>query len=224
MKPVINDAVPIFCRDNVPERIQKIVQDHFRIAGRAGRKIQQHRVFITCRSLANRPRKLRRAFFIFVVKTHPALACRADRYERFDCLWGRQSLFNFRLDKRIVVRHNHFDFSRVRPVFNVLLQKLVGRRNYNRPDSVQSSYQNPKLVPPAQNQHNRVAFFNTWRRKKIRRPLGLRWNLCKRKDFFPAVIIAPHKRTFFRIVPRIPVYNIVGKIEIIRRVHSAIRF
>ena len=44
VQAVILNALPVFCRDNVSERIAVIVRYHLRLTGRAGGKIHQHQV------------------------------------------------------------------------------------------------------------------------------------------------------------------------------------
>ena len=168
MQAVVNDAVPIFRRDDVPDRIEEIVQNHFRIARSSRSEIKQHRIFVLSRGFSDGPREFRRAFFHFVMEIDPTFAWRTNGHEFFYRRRIGKSLFDFALHRRIVIGNDHFDLRGIRAILDVLLQKLIGGRNGNRADSAQSHHCPPPFVAAAQNQHNRVSFFDSLGSQKIR--------------------------------------------------------
>ena len=62
---VFNDALPVFRRDRLPERMRVVMPDHFRHSRRTRRKIDEHGVVKRRRFAASRPRKFGGAMFDF---------------------------------------------------------------------------------------------------------------------------------------------------------------
>ena len=143
MQLVFFDALPVFRRDDMAERIGEIVLHHLRHAGRAGGEVHEHGVvpargLCACGTLESIGMRLKR-----VVQVEPARAVVDDHdlvFERRHVAFSRLDLVD---DERVVDADDRLHRGRIAAVDDILLRELQRTRDQDCAELVQRRRADP---------------------------------------------------------------------------------
>ena len=147
--------VPVYARDQMPQRIGMRVGNHLGFSARSGGKIHQEDVVI--RIHVFRPFEFRHTFpfLVKVVEAFRHLGSNAD--QAFDRRAFRHRLENMSRYLAFACADDGLDIRTVVPVDDILACKHVRGRNGNRPDLAEGHHCQPELVAPLQHYHHHIS-------------------------------------------------------------------
>lgn len=146
VQPVRVDLIPVFCSDKMSKRIFIVVCCNFRVSGRTGGKEHEHWLVAAGRVVPARIAAGKQAVFrIEIVPAFPA-AANHDLCQ----LHPGVGLCNVDMVRSIAVcrAENCTDARCLEAVREIMLHKLIGSRNRNGADLVQTQNGKPELVMP----------------------------------------------------------------------------
>ena len=165
VQPVRVDLMPVFCSDKMSKRIFIVVCCNFRVSGRTGGKEHEHWLVAAGRVVPARIAAGKQAVFrIEIVPAVPA-AANHDLCQ----LHPGVGLCNVDMVRSIAVcrAENCTDARCLEAVREIMLHKLIGSRNRNGADLVQTQNGKPELVMPLEHEHHAVAASDAERGKVI---------------------------------------------------------
>ena len=161
----VNGYVAVFCSDKMSKRIFIVVCCNFRVSGRTGGKEHEHWLVAAGRVVPARIAAGKQVVFrIEIVPAFPA-AANHDLCQ----LHPGVGLCNVDMVRSIAVcrAENCTDARCLEAVREIMLHKLIGSRNRNGADLVQTQNGKPELVMPLEHEHHAVAASDAERGKVI---------------------------------------------------------
>ncbi len=211
VQAAVLDTVPVVGRDNVPQRVFVVVQNHFGHTGGAGREVDQHRVAIACRVGRFCPVfgrrfqvRLQRAPTVRHVAQYAGVFQRCAVEPRFVHVFD---------NLRVVRRANHLYIRRVAAVHDILGSQLERCGDHHRAQLVQPHHQKPDFGPLLEHQQHHVAFADALCRKHIGGLVAHALDVAKRKPLFVAVVVAPDQCGLVLVDLRPRIHNVIPKVK-----------
>ena len=209
VQAVVDDVLPVFCGEDVSQRIQKVVHDHFGHTRRARSEIYEHQI---AGVRARVEGKIRRSVFKFFVKVVEVRAVyRQYAFQVFAIGKGKRDMFRnvffFRRKQQLHARLVHA----VRDVFrgeHVSCGDKYDAHFAARHDKY------PVFPTTVEHTHYEVAFFHAVRRNDVAHFQRQFFHFAKGDDFFFAFLIAPYKGAFFGTKPCVFVHDVKSEVEI----------
>ena len=159
MQPVVLDALPVFCRENMAERIVEIVHYHFGHARSARSKIHEHK-FASRRTAGKFETFVGLPeFFGKIVELRPVY--RKHAFKRLAIGKGKGDMF---VNVLFVCGENQFYARLVTAVSNVFRRKHMGCGDKHDAEFAAGNRKHPVFPAAVEHAHNEIAAFHAVRR------------------------------------------------------------
>ena len=187
VQTVALDAVPIFCRDVMPEGVFVAVRGNFGIARCAGG--EEHGADILAAGRVGSALEFSGIEGVLFIEAVPALALSADQDLGFQLGAGLGGFVNGVRDRAVRRCDDGADACGLEAVFKVMCKELIGCGNGNCTELVQGEHGEPKLVMPLKHQHYAVALLDAEGAEIVRRLIGGAFDVAESEAAFDLVSI-----------------------------------
>ena len=215
-------ALPVLRRDDVAERVRKIVLHHLRHASCAGGEVHEHDVVPARRLIVGRALEHVGKPLELIVQREPALAVVDDH--DLVLQGGDVALCGFDLldDKRVVDADDRLHRSGVAAVNDVLFRELQRARDQDGAELMQRRRADPVFPAAAQDQHDDGSLADADASEKVRRAVRKLFDIGEGEDPLVVVVVAPDERLLFRLAVRPRVHDVEAEIEVFRHIHLVV--